>query len=313
MERIEASQNIQKQVAPALTAPYISTSDLLRQSGFSAIEFPQALVLISRELGVSPAVARRIFFKLTTGGNISNLQNLKQIIGAEDLRQSKASPRVQEKPIKAENTPSPNSSANVYHALTGQKDKSNDFFVSNKPTTNKPSEESTKHKDISLRILSNLVSSPKVFASWLVNNRAAFILLKDSPQATYILSAISNPNIALSPLMLAEISKLIAQLMKLKLGKTTSIDDDEDIDIRKQKALGEELGHKLSVVGEVHNVIGSLPVSPLKDFLLEAERFAEEEIANRWSITLKKEKQLEHKLLSKLEKLRQQREQSPNE
>ena len=37
-------------------------------------------------------------------------------------------------------------------------------------------------------------------------------------------------------------------------------------------------------------------VEVLRDFLLEAERFAEEEIANLWSLTLKKEKEIERKL-----------------
>ena len=45
----------------------------------------------------------------------------------------------------------------------------------------------------------------------------------------------------------------------------------------------------------------------LRDFLIEAERFAEEEVANLWSLTLKKEKELEKKVKQGINKLRKQK------
>lgn len=142
-----------------------------------------------------------------------------------------------------------------------------------------------------------LVKSPKLFASWLINNKAAFISLKSNQEVTSLLLALQNPQLQKSPVLLSQMSILIAQLLKLKAGKSLTEDVDE---VRKEASdkdsLTDSFDHEASIVSNVKASTASTPVSALRDFLLEAERFAEEEIANLWSITLKKEKELENKL-----------------
>lgn len=146
---------------------------------------------------------------------------------------------------------------------------------------------------------SALVQSPKLFASWLVNNKAAFILLRSNPEAANLLLALQNPQITKSPVMLSQMAVLIAQLIKLKAGKslTEDIDEVKKDDFDKQN-LTEAADYESNIVNTVRQNIAANKVDTVKDFLLEAERFAEEEIANLWSLTLKKEKELENKIKS---------------
>ncbi|MDA0771978.1 MAG: hypothetical protein O3C63_03440 [Cyanobacteria bacterium] len=145
--------------------------------------------------------------------------------------------------------------------------------------------------------LSNLVTSPQVFASWLVNNRAAFLMLKSNPQLVQLLMAINNPNIAKSPLLLQEIYKLITQIIKIKRGRSQVEDVDDTVRENMNHAVNQEATeHEVNIVHQLKQVIEQMPIKSLRDFLLEAERFAEEEVANMWSLALKKEKELERKL-----------------
>lgn len=145
--------------------------------------------------------------------------------------------------------------------------------------------------------LNNLVTSPQAFASWLVNNRAAFLMLKSNPQLVQLLMAINNPNIAKSPVLLQEIYKMITQIIKIKRGRS-QVEDVDDVvkDNQNQAASKEASEHEANIVHQLKHVIEQMPIKSLRDFLLEAERFAEEEVANMWSLALKKEKELERKL-----------------
>jgi hypothetical protein len=150
------------------------------------------------------------------------------------------------------------------------------------------------------------VTSPKEFASWLVNNKAAFISMRANPMVTNLLIALQNPQIQQSPVMIAEIAKLLAQLVKLKQGsKVGEYNDSERVDEDRDKEDNLEVSdHEHHVVGHIRETIENVAITPLRDFLIEAERFAEEEVANLWSLTLKKEKELEKKVKASLKKFK---------
>lgn len=154
--------------------------------------------------------------------------------------------------------------------------------------------------------LTQLVTSPREFASLFVNFKQAFILSKANPAALSFILANQNPNIKLSPSLFAELAKLVAQSMKLKQGsKVSSEDEDEQIKLnRQQEEMVEQIDHQNQLVQGIREALDSVSIRPLKDYLLEAERFAEEEIANLWSITLKKERELEKKIGTIPEELR---------
>lgn len=152
--------------------------------------------------------------------------------------------------------------------------------------------------------LTQLVSSPQAFASWLVNNKAAFLMLKTNPQLIQLLMALNNPNLAKSPVLLQEIYKMITQVIKLKRGRSQVEDFDDAVKENLNVAANKEAAeHEASIVHSLRQVTEQAPLGPLKDFLLEAERFAEEEIANMWSLALRKEKELEKKLGAGFQKL----------
>lgn len=153
--------------------------------------------------------------------------------------------------------------------------------------------------------ITKLVSSPREFASWLVNNKAAFIALRSNPELTYILTALQNPLIKNSPALTMELLKLMVQILRLKSGKLFRTEVEEKI--KEEKDLQDSLDmdiHEQSIVNTVRDTVNNVAVKPLRDFLIEAERFAEEEIANLWSLTLKKEKELEKRLKTGLNKLK---------
>lgn len=145
-------------------------------------------------------------------------------------------------------------------------------------------------------MLTKLASSPREFASWLVNNKAAFVMLRNNPELTYMMMSLSNPRIQQSPVLLAELVKLMAQILKLKQGKTTNDADEALKDIRDKEDARVIADHQADIVNNLTSTALGVAVNPMRDFLLEAERFAEEEIANLWSLALKKEKILEKKL-----------------
>jgi hypothetical protein len=155
------------------------------------------------------------------------------------------------------------------------------------------------------KALTELVKSPKEFASWLVNNKAAFIALRSNPQVVNILAAMNNPQIQQSPTLMAHLVALLVQILKLKAGKSTTEDIDEKAKAdRDQSSAMESSDHEASIVNTIKQTIETIPITPIREFLIEAERFAEEEVANLWSITLKKERDLEKKLSKGLEKFK---------
>ena len=152
--------------------------------------------------------------------------------------------------------------------------------------------------------LTQLVTSPKAFASWLVNNPAVFLMLKSNPQMMQLLMALNNPNLAKSPVLLQEIYKMITQVIKLKRGKSQIEDFDDEVKDNLDAAASQEAAeHEANIVHSLRHVVEQTPIKPLTNFLLEAERFAEEEIANMWSLALRKEKELEKKLGAGFQKI----------
>jgi hypothetical protein len=153
--------------------------------------------------------------------------------------------------------------------------------------------------------VTQLVNSPKEFASWLVNNKAAFIMLKANPELTYLLMTLANPNIQKSPVLLSEIAKMITQVIKMKRGKSQIEVVDDVVKETMDKLVTQEMAeHEASIVNTLKNVFDSVKSASVRDFMLEAERFAEEEIANLWSLTLKKEKQIEKQLQENITKFK---------
>ncbi len=304
---MESIDPIQKTNDHGLSVPVkatlVSTTDLLKLTSFDSKQLSDALRLMSSELGISASAARKILYKMAASGKIASFGDLRAFM----LNQAPTVQRTVQKTdtFKAQ-TPQAEeianrNSANLFRAgLRPQMQMSNDFAP-----------QALNNKDVKVpekipgerQVLSQLVTSPQTFASWLVNNKAAFIVLQGNPKLTHLLTALANPNLQMSPLMLAELSKILAQLVKLKLGKsaTESIEDIE-LEERVQDEVLAETDRSNSLVGGVRDAISNLPIAPLKDFLLEAERFAEEEIANRWSLSLKRDKEVEKKILAKFNK-----------
>ncbi len=304
MESIDPLQKANSTSVPAAAKQvYISTTDLLKLTSFDSKQLGDVLRLISSQLGISAPAARKLLSMMATSGKVTSYADLKAFM----LEQEPAAQRPAQRPetLKAQVSQTDEianrNSANLYRAaLRPKMQMSNDFAPQS--TNNKEAKIPEKIPG-ERQILSELVTSPKTFASWLVNNKAAFVVLQTNPKLTYLLSSLANPNLQMSPLMLASLAALLAQLAKLKLGKssTESIDDVE-LEERGQELLVDEADRSNSLVGGVRDAISSLPIAPLKDFLLEAERFAEEEIANRWSLSLKKDKAVEKKILAKFNK-----------
>jgi hypothetical protein len=153
-------------------------------------------------------------------------------------------------------------------------------------------------------IFSKLVSSPRDFASWLVNNKSAYIALRSQPEVTMLLMAIANQQIRLSPLMLAELAKLLANLIKLKQGSSaTESADEKAVQDRAQDYMAESSDKEHSAVQSLMGTVSTVALKPLADFLIEAERFAEEEVANMWSLTLKKEREIGQRIIDKFKNI----------
>lgn len=159
-------------------------------------------------------------------------------------------------------------------------------------------------KEQFIQELPKLLTSPRAFASFLINNKSiALWLAQDKNTFLPVLTSllmVQNNQIN-SPGFLAELMKLISQILKLKQGKSTSISEEEDEQVKHDQAqeeIQEELAHQNQVVQGLKDTVETTPIKSVQHFLLEAERFAEEEIAHLWSLTLKKEKELINKIKS---------------
>ncbi len=309
MESIEPNSSINS--SPSLRSQnYVSTTQLLQLTNFDSSQLSDALRVLSSQLGISPSAARKILEWMASTGKIASYADFKTLMTDEKqlfVQARKAElPRNDEfrarqaKDIAREENIANKNSANIFRAALNQ-DIKGDFAPRN--TANKANLV-PEQIPLERQILSQLVTSPKTFVSWLVNNRAAFVTLKANPQLAYLLAALANPKIQMSPLMLAEIAKVLAQIIRLKQGKSVSESaDDIAAEDKEQDILLTENDRSHNVVGGVRNAVSSLPVAPLKDFLLEAERFAEEEIANLWSLTLRKEKEVEQEVMTRFARL----------
>lgn len=156
-------------------------------------------------------------------------------------------------------------------------------------------------------LLAGTVTSPRAFASLIVNNPGLFVLLRSNPQLFSLILGLNNPNLQLNPGLFAELAKILAMIIRLKQGKSTyGADEDEQIkDDRAQSDVLDATDAENALVKNIKGAINEMPIPVLRDFLLEAERFAEEELANIWSITMKKEKELEKTLGNIPDELRQ--------
>lgn len=158
-----------------------------------------------------------------------------------------------------------------------------------------------------MHLLSKNVLSNKDFASWLLASPPALASMMTKRDYTNMLSAMMNKNIldSSSPLFLAQVGSLVAQLLKLKQGKqktAVEIDEEEKLDeISKEEQLS-SAEHHHSIVDSVKDVINTIPIKSVKDFLLEAERFVEEEIALFYSIQKSIEKEFLNQVKKKVNK-----------
>jgi hypothetical protein len=270
--------------------------------------------LVASQMGVSEMVASRLVRKLLASGQAGTLSEMKNFLTQylqnnqeNDVKKSTLFDELRSRTANA------NTDKQLEAAFKPLIKEVNDKFIQTQDQSSRTAKALFFSRDgatgpgSSLPIpVTQLVSSPKEFASWLVNNKSAFISMRANPAVTNLLIALQNPQIQQSPVMLAEIAKLIAQLIKLKQGsKISEYNDSEKVDEERDKEYNLETSdHEHHVVSNVRETIENVAITPLRDFLIEAERFAEEEVANLWSLTLKKEKELEKKVKQGLDKLK---------
>jgi len=262
--------------------------------------------LVASRMGVSEMVASRLLRKLLSSGQSINFTELNNFLvqylqtnQGNDAKRSQLFEQLRTKSAAA------NSEKQFEAAFKPVIREMNDQFIQSRNQSSRTTQALFFNRDYaqgqtsSLPVsVTQLVNSPKEFASWLVNNKSAFISMRANPEVTNLLIALQNPQIQQSPVMLAEIAKLISQLIKLKQGsKVSTYDDSERIEEERDKEDNLETSdHEHHVVSNIRATIENVAITPLRDFLIEAERFAEEEVANLWSLTLKKEKELEKKV-----------------
>ncbi len=312
MESIDPKAAIN--TAPSLRSQtYVPTTQLLQLTNFNSSQLSDALRTLSNQLGIGASAARKILEWMATTGKIASYADFKvlmtdegQLLAQARVNQAPRADEFKARPIvntASEEIIANRNTTNIFRAALNQ-DIQGDFA----PRPTKISADKPESIPLERQILSQLITSPKAFASWLVNNRTAFITLRTDPALTYLLTALANPRVQMSPLMLAELAKLLAQMIKLKQGKSVAESvDDVAAEEKEQEILLAENDRGTSVVGGVRNAVSNQPVAPLKDFLLEAERFAEEEIANLWSLTLRKEKEVEQEVMTRFAKLQGRR------
>ena len=160
------------------------------------------------------------------------------------------------------------------------------------------SEDRTNFDSMSKNVLSN-----KNFASWLLASPPALASMMTKRDYTNMLSAMMNKNVLdkSSPLFIAQMGSLVAQLLKLKQGKTNTtagIEEERKLEENVQEDKVSSAEHAHSIVDSVKDVINTIPIKSVKDFLLEAERFVEEEIALFYSI----QKSIEREILNQVKK-----------
>jgi hypothetical protein len=151
--------------------------------------------------------------------------------------------------------------------------------------------------------MSKNVLSNKNFASWLLASPPALASMMTKTDYTNMLSAMMNKNVLdkSSPLFIAQMGSLVAQLLKLKQGKTNTtagIEEERKLEEIVQEDKVSSAEHTHSIVDSVKDVINTIPIKSVKDFLLEAERFVEEEIALFYSI----QKSIEREILNQVKK-----------
>ena len=151
--------------------------------------------------------------------------------------------------------------------------------------------------------MSKNVLSNKNFASWLLASPPALASMMTKRDYTNMLSAMMNKNVLdkSSPLFIAQIGSLVAQLLKLKQGKTNTtagIEEERKLEENVQEDKVSSAEHAHSIVDSVKDVINTISIKSVKDFLLEAERFVEEEIALFYSI----QKSIEREILNQVKK-----------
>lgn len=161
-----------------------------------------------------------------------------------------------------------------------------------------PVQERTNFANMSRNVLSN-----KDFASWLLASPPALASMMTKRDYTNLLSAMMNKNILdkSSPLFIAQMGSLVAQVLKLKQGKTNTTAGIEEERISEEIVQEDKVSsaeHTHSIVDSVKDVINTIPIKSVKDFLLEAERFVEEEIALFYSI----QKSIEREILNQVKK-----------
>lgn len=285
----------------------------LNKGASTSAELEPLVKLIATRLGVSDFTAFRVLRKFMAGANASTFSEISSFVNkflgdttnqrqvnelAKDLQNLQNNPEAKEQNFKPVierlqyGLVQARQNIQVQQASAQQINAQDRFVAATQAKTVNPSTE--------------LVQSPKNFASWLVNNKAAFILLKSNPDLSSLVLALQNPQIQKSPALFSQLVALISQILKLKSGKSLTEDIDET---KKEEFEKEEMTNYLDKqsarVSDLKETVGVNKVSHLKDFLLEAERFAEEEIANLWSLTLKKEKELERKLKKEFGKFKQ--------
>ncbi|MEY3369570.1 MAG: hypothetical protein RLZZ361_240 [Cyanobacteriota bacterium] len=273
--------------------------------------------LVASRMGVSEMVASRLIRKLLSSGQLGSISDMKNFLvqylqsnQENDIKKSSLFDELRARSASA------NTEKQLESAFRPIIKEMNDKFIQTQDQTTRTakalffSRDGAQGVGASLPIpVTPLVTSPKEFASWLVNNKSAFISMRANPAVTNLLIALQNPQIQQSPIMIAEIAKLLAQLIKLKQGsKVSEFSDSEKMDEERNKEYNLAASdHEHHVVSNIRETIENVAITPLRDFLIEAERFAEEEVANLWSLTLKKEKELEKKVKQGINKLRKQK------
>lgn len=287
--------------------------DLFQPGGFTS---EQSLIKLAKALasrqGIPESVALRVVRKFISSGGLPNLKAMEEFvakqINGESPKAAPAKGNTAEQLSEAQKQTQQNASLRpllkeLKLNLNRGRNEEVRKEVENLFTRN--SNQNLQQIPNSRIPVTTLVSSPKEFASWLVNNRTAFVALRTMPEVTNLLAAIQNPLLQQSPIVLAELSMLIAQILRLKLGKQAidEIDDDE----RRQAILTDLAHREHERVSGVTGVAEPTEINPLKDFLLEAERFAEEEVANLWSLALKKEREFEKTLKAGIDSMTKKR------
>lgn len=300
-------------ISPSLSGGIFAANPIMKEAAQNPKELDQLVSILSNKLAMSARAARQLLYKISSSGQGQTYTGFKdfadKLIAAlesnnkVEVQQLTGKQIAAEKQGQATSPAEANSSKDLATLLVklNQINQNSGNIAKQQWLQNANINQIQPPQAIAQQALSQLVSSPQTFASWLVGNKTAFASLKGNPKLTYLLMALANNKIPMSPALMARLVELLGQAMKLKQGKggISKVEDDEG-DERTHDAIQEAIDHEHTVVDGVKNVINDIPVKPLRDFLIEAERFAEEEVANMWSIALKKERELEKQVLKQI-------------